>query len=211
MPLTESEFQIVEKSRNRVTRGNSSAFKQLGLLDQRLERGCDISVPGGLTAGESAGIAAQIGQVLGYGMSFGHQSSPDSGSEWLAKQLAISKKVPSERNRMMPATLLVFVGYPQTLRDNEALPGREGMMNKRKAPRPQSHMDVELATKSTAKLGPDIKAKIGQQLRAMYSDVVNQGVPDRFSEILRRLDQAGVEEAGADRKTENEGSNGPTK
>ena len=50
-------------------------------------------------------------------------------------------------------------------------------------------MDVELAQKSTVSLGPDIKAKIGQQLRAMYSDVVNQGVPDRFSEILRRLDQ----------------------
>jgi hypothetical protein len=84
-------------------------------------------------------------------------------------------------------------------------------MNRRKAPRSQSHMEAELATKSTAKLGPDIKAKIGQQLRAMYSDVVNQGVPDRFSEILRRLDEAGVAEVGADRKTENEGSNGPAK
>jgi hypothetical protein len=69
-------------------------------------------------------------------------------------------------------------------------------------------MEVELTTKSTAKLGADIKAKIGQQLRAMYSDVVNQGVPDRFSEILRRLDQAG-DEGGAGRKFENEGSNGP--
>jgi hypothetical protein len=47
-------------------------------------------------------------------------------------------------------------------------------------------------------LGPDIKAKIGQQLRAMYNDVVNQGVPERFSEILHRLEQA--DEAGADRK-----------
>jgi hypothetical protein len=84
-------------------------------------------------------------------------------------------------------------------------------MNKRKAPRAQSYMDVELASKSTVKLGPDIKAKIGQQLRAMYSDVVNQGVPDRFSEILRRLDQAdevGTDEAGTDRKNEDEGSNG---
>jgi hypothetical protein len=43
----------------------------------------------------------------------------------------------------------------------------------------------------------------------MYSDVVNQGVPDRFSEILRRLDQAGADEGGTDRKTEDEGSNGP--
>jgi Anti-sigma factor NepR len=53
----------------------------------------------------------------------------------------------------------------------------------------------------------DIKARIGPQLRAMYSDVVNQGVPDRFSEILRRLDQA--DDAGTDRKNKDEGSNGP--
>jgi len=37
-------------------------------------------------------------------------------------------------------------------------------------------------------LTPDIKTKIGQQLRLMYGEVVNQGVPDRFVEILRRLD-----------------------
>ena len=49
--------------------------------------------------------------------------------------------------------------------------------------------NVEFASKSTVKLGPDIRAKIGQQLRAMYSDVVSQGVPDQFSEILRSLDQ----------------------
>jgi hypothetical protein len=59
-------------------------------------------------------------------------------------------------------------------------------------------MEVESAPRSTVKLGPDIKVKIGQQLCAMYSDVVNQGVPDRFSEILRRLDQA--DKAGNDPK-----------
>jgi hypothetical protein len=37
-------------------------------------------------------------------------------------------------------------------------------------------------------LGPDIQAKIGQQLRAMYDDVVKQGVPDRFTELLNQLD-----------------------
>ncbi len=50
-----------------------------------------------------------------------------------------------------------------------------------------------MASKSTIKLGPDLKAKIGQQVRTMYSDVVNQGVPDRFSEIIRRLDQLDVQ------------------
>jgi hypothetical protein len=43
--------------------------------------------------------------------------------------------------------------------------------------------------KADAKLGRDIQAKIGQQLRALYDDVVNQGVPDRFADLLNRLDK----------------------
>jgi hypothetical protein len=52
-------------------------------------------------------------------------------------------------------------------------------------PRSQMHT----AGKTEAKLGRDIQAKIGQQLRALYDDVVNQGVPDRFTELLNRLDK----------------------
>jgi len=42
-----------------------------------------------------------------------------------------------------------------------------------------------------ASLGRDVQSKIGEQLRAMYDDVVSQGVPDRFSELLKRLDRQG--------------------
>jgi hypothetical protein len=42
--------------------------------------------------------------------------------------------------------------------------------------------------KPVAKLGTDIKAKIGQQLRLMYDEIVEQGVPERFTKILRSLD-----------------------
>jgi hypothetical protein len=42
--------------------------------------------------------------------------------------------------------------------------------------------------KPRAELGRDIQAKIGQQLRAMYDDVVEQGVPDRFTKLLNQLD-----------------------
>jgi len=38
-------------------------------------------------------------------------------------------------------------------------------------------------------LGSDIQAKIGQHLRAMYDDVVRQGVPDRFMDLLSQLDK----------------------
>ncbi len=83
-------------------------------------------------------------------------------------------------------------------------------MSKRKAPQAQPYGDVESAPKSTARLGSDIKARIGQQLRAMYSDVVNQGVPDRFSEILRRLDEAeGSDTDRADTDRKDGGSNVP--
>ena len=45
--------------------------------------------------------------------------------------------------------------------------------------------------RSRAGLGRDIQTKIGLQLRAMYDDVVKEGVPDRFSELLRKLDERG--------------------
>lgn len=45
--------------------------------------------------------------------------------------------------------------------------------------------------KPSAKLTRDIQTKLGQQLRAMYDDVVSQGVPDRFSDLLSQLDNAG--------------------
>jgi Anti-sigma factor NepR len=61
----------------------------------------------------------------------------------------------------------------------------------------------ECGKPTVAKLGPDIKAKIGQHLRSMYAEVVNQGVPDRFAEILRHLDDP------PGKPTENEADKGP--
>ena len=43
--------------------------------------------------------------------------------------------------------------------------------------------------KPKGRLGRDVQSKIGQQLRSMYDNVVSEGVPDRFSEMLRQLDQ----------------------
>ena len=40
-----------------------------------------------------------------------------------------------------------------------------------------------------AKLSRDVQARLGQQLRAMYDDVVGQGVPDRFTELLNGLEE----------------------
>jgi hypothetical protein len=43
--------------------------------------------------------------------------------------------------------------------------------------------------KPEARLGREVQAKIGQQLRAMYDDVVNQGVPPHIADLVRRLSE----------------------
>ena len=43
--------------------------------------------------------------------------------------------------------------------------------------------------KAEPSLGGDIRGKIGRQLREMYDDVVAQGEPDRFVELLNRLER----------------------
>ena len=42
-------------------------------------------------------------------------------------------------------------------------------------------------------LNAEIQARIGHQLRAMYDDVVRQGVPDRFADLIRKLDVPGAQ------------------
>ena len=49
--------------------------------------------------------------------------------------------------------------------------------------------DVNQRNKTKGRLGRDVQSKIGQQLRSMYDNVVSEGVPDRFNEMLRQLDQ----------------------
>jgi len=39
------------------------------------------------------------------------------------------------------------------------------------------------------------RAKLGQQLRAVYDEVVSQGVPNRFTDLLNRLDTEGTQNA----------------
>jgi len=45
------------------------------------------------------------------------------------------------------------------------------------------------APKNASGLNREIQAKIGQQLRAIYDDVVQEGVPDRFADLLKQLDK----------------------
>ena len=47
-------------------------------------------------------------------------------------------------------------------------------------------------------LNAEIQSRIGHQLRAMYDDVVRQGVPDRFAELIRKLDEGEAAKMSAD-------------
>lgn len=57
-------------------------------------------------------------------------------------------------------------------RRNSMLPGSSGRAEQR-----------------PGKLDKETQVKIGQQLRAMYDEIVRQGVPDRFAELLRQLER----------------------
>jgi hypothetical protein len=76
--------------------------------------------------------------------------------------------------------------------------GKEDDMKHRKAnleplepvvdkPESQDPMGRTTNQKPEARLGREVQARIGQQLRAMYNDVVSQGVPDHLADLLRRL------------------------
>jgi hypothetical protein len=38
-----------------------------------------------------------------------------------------------------------------------------------------------------AKLSREVQARLGQQLRAMYDEVLSEGVPDRFNDLVNRI------------------------
>jgi hypothetical protein len=42
--------------------------------------------------------------------------------------------------------------------------------------------------KDVKPLNAEIRSRIGDRLRAMYEDVVSEGVPDRFSDLLRQIE-----------------------
>ena len=62
------------------------------------------------------------------------------------------------------------------------------MKNSRVGTRPPTHAPKHADDLGPA-LGDDVRHKIGRQLRAMYDDVVRQGVPDRFVDLLNQLDK----------------------
>jgi hypothetical protein len=42
-------------------------------------------------------------------------------------------------------------------------------------------------------LGREATIKIAQQLRTMYDETIKEGIPERFVELLKRMDKGGNE------------------
>jgi hypothetical protein len=53
-----------------------------------------------------------------------------------------------------------------------------------------SDQDDKKKSTKASRLDRGTRTKLGQQLRAMYDEVVSQGVPSRFSELLDGLDNS---------------------
>ena len=58
--------------------------------------------------------------------------------------------------------------------------------------KPETQNSMGRATtsqKPEVRLGREVQARIGQQLRAMYDEVVKEGVPSHIGDLVRRLSE----------------------
>jgi hypothetical protein len=68
---------------------------------------------------------------------------------------------------------------PQVVGSGEQVPMR---------PRPMMQTDIQ-TRKRRGRLGRDVQTKLGKTLQAYFDDVVKEGVPDRFKELLQQYDE----------------------
>ena len=68
---------------------------------------------------------------------------------------------------------------PQIVGSGEQVPMRQ--------PRPMMQTDIQ-TRKRRGRLGRDVQTKLGKTLQAYFDDVVKEGVPDRFKELLQQYD-----------------------
>jgi anti-sigma factor NepR-like protein len=89
----------------------------------------------------------------------------------------------------------------------EGQPGRGRVMddnNKPTGPKGPMAGSMQGSTlpKRKSSLNRETQIKIGTQLQITYNEVVNQGVPDRFVDLIRRLESGATPEAQNDENFE---------
>ena len=55
--------------------------------------------------------------------------------------------------------------------------------------RPMMENDIQTRSKRRGRLGRDVQSKLGKTLQAYFDDVVKEGVPDRFKDLLQQYDE----------------------
>jgi hypothetical protein len=55
--------------------------------------------------------------------------------------------------------------------------------------RPMMQNDIQTRNKRRGRLGRDVQTKLGKTLQAYFDDVVKEGVPDRFKDLLQQFDE----------------------
>jgi hypothetical protein len=62
-------------------------------------------------------------------------------------------------------------------------------MNEKMRQPPDTSMRAEKTKRKKGRLTRTFNTNSVSRLRAMYTDVVNEGVPDQFAELIQRLDK----------------------
>ncbi|WP_075217197.1 NepR family anti-sigma factor [Mongoliimonas terrestris] len=55
---------------------------------------------------------------------------------------------------------------------------------------PERALNAEQPDRDTRPMSPDLQAHIGLRLKAFYDSVLSEPIPDRFAQLLDRLDDA---------------------
>ena len=81
----------------------------------------------------------------------------------------------------------------QSTEDNQGLGQRApGSASVEQVPlrlKPTMHNNEIQARKRHGRLGRDVQSKLGKTLQAYFDDVVKEGVPDRFRDLLQQFDE----------------------
>jgi hypothetical protein len=67
---------------------------------------------------------------------------------------------------------------------------KPGQLMQRRSTRKPDTTGPKSVRQRPARLDRSIQNEIGRNLRAMYNDVVEQGVPDRFADLLAQLNHS---------------------
>jgi len=68
--------------------------------------------------------------------------------------------------------------------------GSPGGARKKKGTKMRTELEGGSSGRAHARIDPRVQNEIGRHLRAIYDDVINEPVPDKFMELLEKLERS---------------------